>query len=98
VGLTFAVQSIEGMYHADFAQRDFLFHVFPRQWPIQAANAVSCMVRTVDLRSAAFFHPQQRGKRMSPKATILIVDDREPTAGIDPNLPVAIFWPIDCCT
>jgi hypothetical protein len=31
VGLTFAVQSIEGMYHADFAQRDFLFHVFPRQ-------------------------------------------------------------------
>ena len=35
---------------------------------------------------------------MSPKAAILIVDDREPTAGIDPNLPVAIFWPIDCCT
>jgi len=56
------------------------------------------MVRTVDLRSAAFFHPQQRGKRMSPKATILIVDDREPAAAIDPNLPVAIFWPIDCCT
>ena len=22
------MQSIEGMYHADFAQRDFLFHVF----------------------------------------------------------------------